>query len=81
MHPVTVKVENLPLGIECAEATLTPGASRYALDCKAEMSVQPGEYEVDLLATSQLSDEGTTPYDLEPLTAKLVVEGPQRAGR
>ncbi len=80
-HPVTVRVENLPLGVECAEATLTPGDARYALDCKAEMSAQPGEYEVDLLATSQLSDEGTTPYDLEPLTAKLVVEGSQRAGR
>ena len=80
-HPVTVKVENLPLGVECAEATLNPGDARYALDCKAEMSAQPGEYEVDLLATSQLSDEGTTPYDLEPMTAKLIVEGAQQAGR
>ncbi len=80
-HTVTVKAENLPLGVECAETHLTPGATRYSLNCKAGMSAQPGEYDVDLLATSQFSDEGTTPYDLEPLTAKLVVEGAQRAGR
>ena len=73
-HPVTVKVENLPLGVECAESTLNPGDARYSLDCKAEPSAEPGAYEVDLLATSQLSEEGTTPYDLEPLTAKLVIE-------
>ncbi len=81
-QPVTVKAENLPLGVRCEEAQVGTERTAYVIRCQAAPTTPAGEYEVEILASSKLSDEETTPYNLPPASVKLVVkETTQAANR
>lgn len=81
-QPVTVKAENLPLGVSCEEARVGTERTAYVIRCQAAPTAPAGEYEVEILASSKLSDEETTPYNLSPASVKLVVkETTQAANR
>ncbi len=80
-QPVTVKAENLPLGVRCETVQVPPAQTDYAIPCEADPTAPPGEYEVEIQASSKLSDEETTPYNVQPGSAKLVIEpGAEVAG-
>ena len=81
-QPVTVKAENLPIGVSCEEASVGTERSTYEIRCQAAPTTAAGEYEVEILASSKLSDEETTPYNLPPASVKLLVkESTQAANR
>ena len=74
---VKVKATNLPLNVSCDEAELRGEASEYRLSCKAGANVEPGDYPIELAATSYLAGRDTqqTPYNIPPVTAALTVKG------
>ena len=65
-QPVTVKTENLPIGVSCEEASVGTERSTYEIRCQAAPTTAAGEYEVEILASSKLSDEETTPLQPAP---------------
>lgn len=70
---VTVSALGLPAGLECTKAELGSEETRYELHCSASSDVPVGEHDVEIRAESMLSDEGTTPYIVDPVDASLVV--------
>ena len=72
-RPVTVSAIGLPAGVECEAAELRGAETAFALQCKASASAPEGDHEVELRAESVLSDEGTTPYIVEPVNARVTV--------
>ncbi|MEZ5393425.1 MAG: hypothetical protein R2724_11255 [Bryobacterales bacterium] len=57
---VKLKATNLPLEVECSEVTLEGDASRYELSCTAGQNVEPGDYPIELAATSYLAGRDPT---------------------
>ena len=76
LSPVTVKVNNLPLDIECESAEIRGGPSRYRLSCQAGPTAKPGEYEIEVAPTSSLAgrDKELVPYKTEPVSAQIRVK-------
>ena len=70
---VKVSALGLPTGVQCKEAELAGDQTDYDLQCASAEDVPPGEYEVEIRAESMLSDEGTTPYILDPVKAQLTI--------
>jgi hypothetical protein len=77
--PVTLKANNLPVGVSCSTAEIRD-AGVYHLDCEAGAGVDPGDYEIELAAASTLAgrDKEAVPYTIPPVGVKMVVGG---AGR
>ena len=69
---VTVSATDLPSGVRCESAELHEDQTAYELRCEAA-DAPLGEYEVEIRAESVLSDEGTTPYVVDPVKAKLTI--------
>ena len=78
-QPVTVRAGNLPVGVTCQEARVGTGRDAFEIRCQAAPAAAAGEYEVEILASSTLSDDETTPYNLPAASAKLVVKGTTQA--
>jgi hypothetical protein len=72
-RPVTVSAIGLPAGVECEAAELSGAQTAFALQCKASASAPEGDHEVEIRAESVLSDEGTTPYIVEPVSACVTI--------
>ena len=72
-RPVTVSAIGLPAGVECEAAELSDAQTAFALQCKASASAPEGDHEVEIRAESVLSDEGTTPYIVEPVSARVTI--------
>jgi hypothetical protein len=72
-RPVTVSAIGLPSGVECEAAELLDTESAWSLRCKASADAPEGDHDVELRAESILSDEGTTPYVVEPVKAKVTI--------
>ncbi|MCY4536460.1 MAG: hypothetical protein OXB91_13920, partial [Bryobacterales bacterium] len=70
---VTVSAIGLPSGVECEAAELLETQSAWSLRCKAADDAPEGDHEVELRAESILSDEGTTPYVVEPVKATVTI--------
>ena len=70
---VKVSALDLPTGVQCKEAELAGDQTDYELQCASAEDVAPGDYEVEIRAESMLSDEGTTPYILDPVKAQLTI--------
>ena len=71
---VTVSAVGLPSGLQCEAAELAADQTSYELRCTASPDAPAGEHEVEIRAESMLSDEGTTPYLVDPVKAMLVIE-------
>jgi hypothetical protein len=78
--PVTVKADNLPLGVKCSAAEISGAPEQYRLECEADDSAKPGDYEIELAPTSVLASRDTelVPYKIEPVTTHLSIT---KAGR
>ena len=61
LSPVTVKANNLPLGVECEPVEIQASPNRYRLPCRADSTAQPGEYEVELAPASTLAGAFSNP--------------------
>lgn len=72
-RPVTVSAIGLPAGVECQPAELREAQTAFALQCKASTSAPEGDHEVEIRAESVLSDEGTTPYIVEPVSTRVTI--------
>jgi len=70
---VTVSAIGLPAGVECESAELREAQTAFALQCKASATAPEGDHEVEIRAESVLSDEGTTPYIVEPVSAHVTI--------
>lgn len=72
--PVTLKANNLPVGVSCSTAEIRD-AEVYHLECEAAAAVDPGEYEIELAAASTLAGRGkeAVPYTIPPVSAKMLV--------
>lgn len=68
---VTVSVLGLPKGLECQPVELGDGRTEFELPCSAAADVPRGSHDVEIRAESVLSDEGTTPYIVDPVKATL----------
>ena len=85
--PINVKLEGLPAGVSCAAADVTSASDEFELSCSAEADVAPGEYEVQIAASSALpgSEKKNVPLKMKPIEARLLVRGGRttvaRAGR
>ena len=73
--PVTVKADNLPLGVVCSAAEISAAPEEYRLECKADASAKPGEYEIELAPTSVLAGRDTelVPYKIDPVSTRLSI--------
>ncbi len=76
LAPVTVKVNNLPLGVECEPAEVQGAPVLYRLSCEAGPAARPGEYEIELAPASTLADRDKelVPYKTEPVSARIRVK-------
>ena len=72
-RPVTISAIGLPAGVECEPAELHDAQTAFALQCTASASAPEGDHEVEIRAESVLSDEGTTPYIVEPVSARVTI--------
>ena len=79
IQPVTVKAGNLPVGVTCEEAQVGTERTGFEIRCQAAPAAAAGEYEVEILASSKLSEDGTTPYNLPAASVKLVVKASTQA--
>ena len=70
---VTVSAIGLPSDVACEAATLADDETGYELACSAGAKAPEGSHVVEIRAESVLSDEGTTPYIVEPAKASLVI--------
>ena len=70
---VTVSAIGLPAGVECEAAELIDAQTSYTLRCKAATDAPEGDHEVEIRAESVLSDEGTTPYVVEPVKTQVTI--------
>lgn len=77
--PVTLKANNLPVGVSCSTAEIGD-AGVYHLECEAAAAVDPGEYEFELAAASTLGgrDKAAVPYTIPAVSAKMLVGGESR---
>jgi hypothetical protein len=77
--PVTLKANNLPVGVSCSTAEIRD-AEVYHLECEAAAEVDPGEYEIELAAASTLAgrDKEAVPYTIPPVSAKMLVGNESR---
>jgi hypothetical protein len=78
--PVTLKANNLPVGVSCSTAEIRE-AEVYHLECEAAAGVDPGEYEIELAAASTLAgrDKEAVPYTIPSVSAKMLVGGESTA--
>ena len=79
IQPVTVKAGNLPVGVTCEEAQVGTERTGFEIRCQAAPAAAAGEYEVEILASSKLSEDATTPYNLPAASVKLVVKASTQA--
>ncbi len=81
--PVTVKADNLPLGVECAAAEIDETPETYQIKCTATDAAEPGEYEIELAPTSVLASRDTelVPYKIEPVGTKLTITKTKKMAR
>jgi len=81
--PVTVKADNLPLGVECAAADIDGTPEAYRIKCTANGAAKPGEYEIELAPTSVLAGRDTelVPYKIEPVATKLTITKTRKMAR
>lgn len=81
--PVTVKADNLPLGVECAAAEIDGTPEVYQIKCTATDAAEPGEYEIELAPTSVLASRDTqlVPYKIEPVATKLTITKTKKMAR
>ena len=73
--PVTIKADNLPLGVSCTAAEIDGAPESYRLECDADPSTEPGEYEIELAPASVLAGRDTelVPYRIEPVMTGIMV--------
>ena len=81
--PVTVKADNLPLGVECAAAEIDGTPESYRIKCTATDAAEPGEYEIELAPTSVLASRDTqlVPYKIESVATKLRITKTKKMAR
>jgi len=79
IQPVTVTAGNLPVGVTCEAAQVGTERTAFEIRCQAAPAAAAGEYEVEILASSKLSGDETTPYNLPAASVKLVVKGTTQA--
>ena len=81
--PVTVKADNLPLGVACSAAEIDGAPEAYSLECKADPSTEAGEYEIELTPTSVLAGRDTelVPYKIEPVMTSIMITKTRKMAR
>ena len=81
--PVTVKADNLPLGVSCLAAEIDGAPESYRLECKADPSSEPGEYAIELAPTSVLAGRDTelVPYKIEPVMTSIMITESRKMAR
>ena len=70
---VTVSAIGLPAGVECEAAELIDAQTAYTLQCKAAADAPEGAHDIEIRAESVLSDEGTTPYVVDPVKTQVTI--------
>ena len=81
--PVTVKADNLPLGVSCSAAEIDSAPESYSLECKADPSTERGEYKIELAPTSVLAGRDTelVPYKIEPVVTSIMITETRKMAR
>jgi len=74
--PVTVKAGDLPLQVSCGSADVPAKGAEFRLACQAGPNAQPGDYEIEIVASSTLAgrDKENVPYTIPPVPVKLQVK-------
>ena len=61
--------------MRCSAAEISGAPEHYRLECEADESAKPGEYEIELAPTSVLAGRDTelVPYKIEPVTTRVSI--------
>ena len=74
-QPVSIRPENFPLGVSCPPLEVSADEDEFRVECRAEDSATPGEYEFEITSSSVLAgrEKEKVPYSIAPVRSKIVV--------
>ena len=82
-QPVSIRPENFPLGVSCPPLEVPADEDLFRVECRAEGSATPGEYEFEITSSSMLAgrEKEKVPYSIAPLRSRIVVSAGEDTAR
>ncbi len=82
-QPVSIRPENFPLGVSCPPLEVPADKDVFRVECRAEDSAAPGEYEFEITSSSMLAgrEKEKVPYSIAPVRSKIVVSAGEDTAR
>ena len=82
-QPVSIRPENFPLGVSCPPLEVSADEDEFRVECRAEASATPGEYEFEITSSSVLAgrEKEKVPYSIAPVRSKIVVSAGEDTAR
>ena len=82
-QPVSIRPENFPLGVSCPPLEVSADEDLFRVECRAEDSATPGEYEFEITSSSMLAgrEKEKVPYSIAPVRSKIVVSAGEDTAR
>jgi len=82
-QPVSIRPENFPLGVSCPPLEVPADEDVFRVECRAEDSAAPGEYEFEITSSSVLAgrEKEKVPYSIAPVRSKIVVSAGEDTAR
>ena len=82
-QPVSIRPENFPLGVSCPPLEVSADEDEFRVECRAEDSATPGEYEFEITSSSVLAgrEKEKVPYSIAPVRSKIVVSAGEDTAR
>ncbi len=82
-QPVSIRPENFPLGVSCPPLEVPADEDLFRVECRAEGSAAPGEYEFEITSSSVLAgrEKEKVPYSIAPLRSRIVVSAGEDTAR
>lgn len=82
-QPVSIRPENFPLGVSCPPLEVPADEDLFRVECRAEDSAAPGEYEFEITSSSMLAgrEKEKVPYSIAPVRSKIVVSAGEDTAR
>ncbi len=73
--PISIKIDNLPPHVACEAVEVVSESDEFRLPCAADAQAPPGEYEIELAASSRLTAEKDkyVPLRMPPIKTQLTV--------
>lgn len=82
-QPVSIRPENFPMGVSCPPLEVPADEDVFRVECRAEDSAAPGEYEFEITSSSMLAgrEKERVPYSIAPVRSRIVVSAGEDTAR